>query len=261
MTTSVTPMRPPRGARDAGERRVRVLVADGDGLARRMMSDTLRQADRLVVIAAARDQRETIELTCHYLPDVLVMDSALAPHASAELIRRVLDASPKTRILMVADDDGDALAALRAGAVGHASKDLDPDALVGLVLRAAAGEAIVSRRLIMPVLRMAQAAPDAGWRPLRSRLTTREWEVVEMLAAGASTRCIADELVLSATTVYSHVKSVLRKLGVHTRDEAVRAAQRLRDEELAQQTGGRNIPSGVRKSSSEPRVASGHPYG
>lgn len=224
---------------DAGGRRVRVVVADGDGLARRMMSDTLRQADRLVVIAAARDQRETVELTCHYRPDVLVMDSALAPQTAPEFIARVLEASPATRILMVSDNDEDALSALRAGAVGHASKDLDPDALVGLVLRAAAGEAIVSRRLVMPLLKMVQAAPDAGWRPLRSRLTTREWEVVELLATGASTQCIADDLFLSATTVYSHIKNVLRKLGVHSRDEAVHAAQRLREEEVAERTAGR----------------------
>jgi DNA-binding NarL/FixJ family response regulator len=236
MTTSATPPRTVTPA--GGGHRVRVLVADGDGLARRMMSDTLRQANRLVVIAAARDQRETVELACHYRPDVLVMDTELAPHAGAELIGRIREASPETRILMVSDSDEDALAALRAGAVGHASKDLDPDDLAGLVLRAAAGEAIVSRRLVMPLLRLVQATPDAGWRPLRSRLTTREWEVVELLATGASTQCIADKLVLSATTVYSHIKSVLRKLGVHTRDEAVRAAHRLREEEIAEQTGG-----------------------
>jgi DNA-binding NarL/FixJ family response regulator len=236
MTTSVTP--PPTVRPAGGGQRVRVLVADGDGLARRMMSDTLRQANRLVVLAAARDKRETVELACHYRPDVLVMDTALAPRAGAELIGRIREASPETRILMVSDSDEDALAALRAGAVGHASKDLDPDDLAGLVLRAAAGEAIVSRRLVMPLLRLVQAAPDAGWRPLRSRLTTREWEVVELLATGASTQCIADKLVLSATTVYSHIKSVLRKLGVHTRDEAVTAAQRLREEEIAGQAGG-----------------------
>ena len=236
MKTSVTQ---PRASAPAGNsHRVRVLVADGDGLARRMMSDTLRQADRLVVIAAARDKKETVELACHYRPDVLVMDVSFAPHAGVELIGKVLEASPETRILMVSDSDDDVLDALRAGAVGHASKDLDPEALAGLVLRAAAGEAIVSRRLVMPLLRLAQTAPDAGWRPLRSRLTTREWEVVELLATGASTQSIADRLVLSATTVYSHIKSVLRKLGVHTRDEAVRAAQRLREEEIAEQSGG-----------------------
>jgi two-component system nitrate/nitrite response regulator NarL len=236
MSASVTPPVPPTEAAAPGGQRVRVLVADGNGLARRMMSDTLRQADRLLVVGTARDKRETIELACHYRPDVLVMDISLAPNASVELIARVLERTPETRILVVSDDDDDVLAALRAGAVGHASKDLEPDDLVDLVLRSAAGEAIVGRRLVMPLLKLVQATPDAGWRPLRSRLTTREWEVVELLASGASTQCIADKLVLSATTVYSHIKSLLRKLGVHSRDEAVKAAQRLRDEEIADQT-------------------------
>jgi DNA-binding NarL/FixJ family response regulator len=242
MTIAVTSMKPPTVARDAGGQRVRVLVADDEGLARRMMRETLRQADRVVVIAAARNWRETVELARHFRPDVLAMDSELAEGVPGELVRRVLDTSPETRILIVTDNDQDALAALRAGAVGHAGNDLDPDVLVRLVLRVAAGEAVVSGRLVMPLLRMVQAAPNAGWRPLRSRLTTREWEVVEMLASGASTRSIADELVLSATTVYSHIKSVLRKLGVHTRDEAVTAAHRLRAQELTEQTGGQPSP-------------------
>ena len=148
----------------------------------------------------------------------------------------MLRASPGTRIVTLSSgDDRTAVAALRGGAVGHISKDLEPEVLAGLVLRAAAGEAIVPRRLVMPLLSMVHSVPDAGWRPLRSRLTTREWEIVALLAAGASTQHIADSLFLSATTVYSHIKSVLRKLGVHSRRDAVKAAERLRDQEIADQ--------------------------
>jgi DNA-binding NarL/FixJ family response regulator len=129
------------------------------------------------------------------------------------------------------DDDETALAALRAGAVGHLSKDIDPGKLARLVHRAAAGEAIVPRRMVMPLLERLPELPDGGWRPLHSRLTTREWEIVALLDEGASTQDIAERLVLSVTTVYSHVKSVLRKLGVHSRRDAVLAAQRLRREE------------------------------
>jgi DNA-binding NarL/FixJ family response regulator len=68
---------------------------------------------------------------------------------------------------------------------------------------------------------------------LHSRLTTREWEIVELLAEGASTEQIVEHLVLSQSTVYSHVKSVLRKLGVHSRRDAVAAATRLRREEAS----------------------------
>jgi DNA-binding NarL/FixJ family response regulator len=85
----------------------------------------------------------------------------------------------------------------------------------------------------MPLLELLREAPDAGWRPLHSRLTTREWEIVDLLAEGASTKQIVEQLVLSQSTVYSHVKSVLRKLGVHSRCDAVAAATRLRREEAS----------------------------
>ena len=159
-------------------------------------------------------------------------NTALPPNGGLELIAKVLQIAPETRILTVSvDDQQAAIAALRAGAVGHISKDIDPDELARLVVRAAEGEAIVPQRIIMPLLELVREVPDAGWRPLHSRLTTREWEIVELLAEGATTQRIAEHLVLSPTTVYSHVKSVLRKLGVHSRSDAVAAAECLRREE------------------------------
>ena len=90
---------------------------------------------------------------------------------------------------------------------------------------------IISQWLMPAVLEALREVPDSGWRPLRSRLTTREWEIVELLEGGATTQQIADRLVLSPMTVYSHTKSILRKLGVNSRRDAVIAAERLRREE------------------------------
>jgi DNA-binding NarL/FixJ family response regulator len=101
----------------------------------------------------------------------------------------------------------------------------------------------------MPLLTVLREVPDTGWRPLHSRLTTREWEIVELLAQGVNTQRIAERLVLSPTTVYSHVKSVLRKLGAHSRRDAVAAAKRLRREEAL----GTKPPNPVRASTSTPR--------
>jgi DNA-binding NarL/FixJ family response regulator len=230
----ITPaIRPPQpGYEEHDDERVRVMVADHDGLAQRMMQNTLQEADGVVTLPAARDAREALELVRYYHPTVLILDTALPADGCVQLIRKVLLVVPETRILTVsADEDQTALAALRAGAVGHISKDVDPGDLARLVALAANGEAIVPRRLIMPLLGLLRETPDAGWRPTHSRLTTREWEIVELLADGSSTERIAERLVVSPTTVYSHVQSVLRKLGVHSRSDAIAAAKRLRHEE------------------------------
>lgn len=209
-----------------------VLIADADGLARSMLRFALRSSERIAVVQTAGNAREALELARYYRPKVAIVDTVLPPQGGLDLVRRLLSTVPDTRVLTVSiDDDRAAIAALRAGAVGHIAKDIDPDALASLVARAADGEAVVSQRLILPLLEALRAVPDSGWRPLHSRLTTREWEIVELLGQGVSTQGIADQLVLSPLTVYSHVKSILRKLGVRSRRHAVIAAEHLRREE------------------------------
>lgn len=227
--------RPSEGLRAAGDQRVRVLIADHDGLARRMMQDVLQDVAGLVVIGGARNSREAVELARHYRPDVVLVDLALPPAGGVELIRQVVP-MVHTRIVSIssADDLDDAiLAALHAGAIGHVDKGIEPDEFVRLVMRASGGEAIVPTRIMTRLLELWREIPAGGWRPLRSTLTTREWQIVDLLGEGASTEAIAARLVLSPTTVYSHVHRVLRKLGVHSRHEAVAAAQRLRQQEAS----------------------------
>jgi DNA-binding NarL/FixJ family response regulator len=218
---------------------VRVLIADPDGLARRMISGALQESEGMAVIASVADGVEALELTRHYRPDVLLVDSLLTAGGSIEFVHEAHEASPETRILILStDSDAEAMmAALQAGAIGHVGKDVDPDRLVELVTRAAAGEAIVSPQLVGGLLERLRQLPETGWRPLHSRLTTREWEVIDLLADEASTEEIADRLVLSIETVYSHVKSLVRKLGVAGRREAVVAARELRHDEVM----GRNL--------------------
>jgi DNA-binding NarL/FixJ family response regulator len=223
---------------------VRVVIADHDGLARSMMQTALHEAEGITVIATTASAREVLELVRYYRPSVLIVDTALLRDSGVRLVSSVRVASPVTRILTIAvDDDQTALAALGKGAGGHLSKDIDPSKLARLVALAAAGEAIVPRRLVMPLLERLPELPDAGWRPLHSRLTTREWEIVALLDEGASTQDIAERLVLSVTTVYSHVKSVLRKLGVHSRGDAVLAARRLRRAEAVGEEAPQLTPS------------------
>jgi len=211
---------------------VRVLIADGDGLARGMMRFALSSSDQIGVVHAAGNGREALELARYFRPAVAIVDTVVPPSGGLELVRMLLRAVPDMRVLTVSvADDRTAIAALRAGAVGYIAKDTDPEGLAELVVRAANGEVIVSQRLMPALLDALRDVPGSGWRPLRSRLTTREWEIVELLGEGATTQRIAERLVLSPMTVYSHTKSILRKLGVNSRRQAVIAAERLRREE------------------------------
>jgi DNA-binding NarL/FixJ family response regulator len=122
-------------------------------------------------------------------------------------------------------------APLRAGAAGYLAKDLDPIMLPRVLRGVIDGEAAISRRLTMSLVESYRRAPrgGAGLRPVRSTLTDREWEVLDLLSAGAGTEDIARSLVLSTETVRSHLKNLYRKLEVRSREEAVQAARRLRE--------------------------------
>ena len=210
---------------------LRVIVADDDPLARRVVRDAL-EAGGIVVIAEAANGREAVELCLYYKPDVVLMDLVMPDVDGIQATRRILAREPGVEIVILtsSDDDEVGLVGLRAGASGFLNKRAGVDALPRALRGAAAGEAVVSRRLTMRLVdSMRRTRPDgAGIRPVRSRLTPREWEVLDLLCAGQSTDEIADSLVLSAETVRSHIKNLLRKLGVSSRQEAVKEAHRMR---------------------------------
>jgi NarL family two-component system response regulator LiaR len=213
---------------DAAER-VRVVIADPDPSRRRAVRDALAGDRRLVVAADAADLRGALELTRWYRPQIVLVELGLAP-ASAPL-RELATLAPGAVVVLAPDDvDLDAaLRALRAGARGFVSLGADRRQL-GAALRAvAAGEVAISPRLTMAVLEEVRPLlRPQGMRPVRSALTAREWEVLDLLASGATTGEIATALEISRHTVYGHVKQILRRLGAGSRAEAVRAASVLR---------------------------------
>jgi DNA-binding NarL/FixJ family response regulator len=213
--------------------RLRALLADPDPLVRGVVRDELRNAG-FIVVADTGDGRDALDLVRFYRPDLAVMEARLPSLETVSAIRTIARDVPQTRvvILSAAPDEELGLELLRAGAVGYLSKDGGVAALPRTLAKVAAGEAAVPRTLSMRVLERLRRVPDRGWRPLHSQLTTREWEVIELLSAGAGTQDIAAELVLSPATVYGHVKNIMRKLEVRSRSEAVAAAQRLRPAEM-----------------------------
>ncbi len=213
------------------EGRLRAIIVDDDPLARRVVRDALQLAD-IVVIAEASNGREAIELTRYYKPEVVLMDVVMPGMDGIEATRRIASEAPGTRVVILtrSEEDEMALLGLRAGAVGYLTKDVSVDAIPRALRGAHAGEAAISRNLSMKLVERLRLVPEAGVgvRPVRSPLTPREWEVLDLLCADRSTDEIADTLVLSVETVRSHIKNLLRKLGVRSREEAVALAGNLR---------------------------------
>jgi DNA-binding NarL/FixJ family response regulator len=217
---------------EGGVDAVRVVIADADSLARHVLREMLAQHG-LAVIAEATTAAEAADLAAFYHPDVALIEEGLMGSDPAGVPTAIHARYPDVAVVLLATvpDEDRALRALRAGASGYLSKDLEPGVLARSVRGVAHGEAAVSRRLAMKIIESGRRSPrdGRGLRPVRSELTDREWEVLDLLASGARTEEIARALVLSTETVRSHLKNLYRKLGVRSRDEAVDAARRLRE--------------------------------
>jgi DNA-binding NarL/FixJ family response regulator len=205
-----------------------VLIADGDGLARNALRAALENG-RLSVVGQAADAEQALSLASRCEPDVVLLDAQLPPDGGVATMQELAATSPDalTIILGHADDDA-GLHALSEGAAGYLSRGIDLASLAHAIEGVADGEAAISRRLAGRVITRVRELYEglSGMRPVRSPLTTREWEVLDLLKQGASTAEIARELVLSTDTVHSHVQHILRKLQAHSRAEAVEIAER-----------------------------------
>lgn len=147
---------------------LRVLIVDHDGFARRMLLRVLQEVDDVASVAIARDGREALELCRRCPPDVLLVEIGVPPSGGVELTRKVNAHRPRIRTLTVSagvDWDQAALAALRAGAVGHIDKDTAPDQIARLVVLAAAGQAIVPERLMARLLAGSRTPPPLADEP------------------------------------------------------------------------------------------------
>lgn len=210
-----------------------VAIVDGDPLARSAIRAYLAAEDDIDVIGEAPDGSTGIELVRDMRPDVVLIALSLPDRSGSQVMREMLAIAPQTRVIVLAvESEEDAqIRALRAGAVGCLPKAIDPKILPRVLRRVRAGEAAVTRALATRVLEQVRMLDRAGldrFRPIRSSLTQREWEVLDLLVEGTTTGGIARQLDVSPATVRSHIKHLLGKLGIHSRDEAVRYVERLR---------------------------------
>jgi DNA-binding NarL/FixJ family response regulator len=177
------------------------------------------------VVGEAADGEEGVRLVQERRPDVVLMDLRMPHMDGIEATRRLVAAGSPSRILVLTTFDGEEYAyqALRAGASGYLLKDVGGDRLVAAVEAAAAGEmplapAIVAR-LVASYVQRPQAAPAATAR--LAPLSEREVEVLGLIGAGRSNPEIAEELFISVATVKSHVRSILAKLDLRDRAQAI----------------------------------------
>ena len=209
-----------------GPKPLRVLVADDHGPTREDVCRVLGREENFDVCAVAADAAAAVQAAVCEHPDVCLLDVRM-PGSGVAAAWEIAARLPEVKIVMltVSDDDADLFAALRAGADGYLLKTMDLTRLPAALAGVCAGEAAIQRTLVARVLARFHGR-EPRWRPVISgepngrRMTSREWEVLELLAQRRSTAEIAHELVLSSSAVRVHIASIVRKLGVADRAAA-----------------------------------------
>jgi DNA-binding NarL/FixJ family response regulator len=203
----------------------RVVIADDQALVRGGFRMILDAREDMEVVGEAGDGAEAVDLVREHEPDVVLMDVRMPNVDGIEATRQIVAAGSSARIIILTTHDVDeyVFAALRAGASGFLLKDVRPAELVDAIRVVARGDALlapsVTRRLLDRFAGdLAEPAP-----PVEDleELTEREAEVLRLVALALSNSEIAARLVLTEATVKTHVSSVLRKLGLRDRVQAV----------------------------------------
>jgi DNA-binding NarL/FixJ family response regulator len=195
---------------------IRIMIVDDHPVVRRGFAGMIATEPEMLVVAEAGDGGQAVEFFRKHHPDVTLMDLRMPRMGGVQAITEIRKEFPRSRFIVLTtyDGDEDIYSALRAGAQGYLLKDMYCDEIIEAIKAVHAG-----LRRIPP-----QVAMRLAERPLASALSSRELEVLELIAAGRSNKEIADLLGITEPTVKGHVSNILSKLSVSDRTQAVTAA-------------------------------------
>jgi DNA-binding NarL/FixJ family response regulator len=232
---------PQQDRRRGGDRRqasgkTRVVIVDGHTLFRRGVRNILELEDDIEVIGEAGSGREAIAVVEELTPDVILMDLSLPAPNGIETTQRIKRELPHTGVIVLApnDDEDQLFDAIKAGAAAYVLKDIDPTDLIAIIRRVRSGEYLindkvfskpaVASRVLKEFRELAVYGADA--QPIFAPLSPREVEILDNIAQGMTNKQVAYALSISEQTVKNHMSSILRKLSVNDRTQAVVYAMR-----------------------------------
>jgi len=204
---------------------IRVVIADDQSMVRAGFRSLLQAEPDIDVVAEAADGEQAISAVRRFKPDVALLDIRMPNVDGLEATRRIVEDGSATRILILTTFDVDeyVYSGLRAGASGFLLKDASPEQLIAAIHVITEGEAVlapsVTRRVVEAFARL--PAPQDDLQAALGTLTTREREVLKLLATGRSNSELAETLVVSEATAKTHVRNVLAKLDLRDRVHAV----------------------------------------
>jgi NarL family two-component system response regulator LiaR len=202
---------------------IRVLLVDDHAMLRRGLATFLKVFDDLELAGEAANGEEAIQLCAQLLPDVVLMDMVMPDMDGVTATRAIRQRLPTVQVVALTSFKDTELVqdALRAGAIGYLLKDVSADELAQAIRAAHAGRTTLSPEAAQSLAHAAAQPPTPG-----HDLTERERDVLALLVEGLSNTQIADRLVVSPSTIKSHVSHILAKLGVASRTEAATLAVR-----------------------------------
>jgi len=201
---------------------MRVLIADDHTLFRRGLASLLGETTDFIVVGEVSNGPEAVRLAVERRPDVVLMDVYMPGGGGVEAVRHLRAVLPDVPVLMltVSENDADLLEAIRAGARGYLLKNAEPEELYTALRQVSAGRAVLDASLTDQVFRrLATPGPGAD-----TPLSSREIEILQLVAEGRTNREIAAQLYISENTVKTHLARIFEKLKTTTRNEAVALA-------------------------------------